>query len=177
MLPLLFSQASTTHHPLFFTLTPPLPPHTPRLKPCLLRRPGLSVRSISQNSNQSRRELQGCEPPRTVFPGGYKRPEIRVPCLVLQLDADDVLSGGEDDVLGVVNRAVSKWAGIVVLNGGEATGGRIYEAACKLKSVLRDRAYLLVAERVDIAAAANASGVVLSDQGLFFFFFFFFFVI
>lgn len=101
-----------------------------------------------------------------MFPGGYKRPEIRVPCLVLQLDADDVLSGGEDDALGVVDRAVSKWAGIVVLNGGEATGGRIYEAACKLKSVVRNRAYLLVAERVDIAAAANASGVVLSDQGL-----------
>jgi thiamine monophosphate synthase len=34
-----------------------------------------------------------------------------------------------------------------------------------VKSVVRDRAYLLIRERVDIAAAVNARGVVLSDQG------------
>lgn len=54
----------------------------------------------------------------------------------------------------------------MVLDGGVGTGGRLYEAACLLKSVIRDRAYFMVSERVDIAAAVNASGVVLSDQGL-----------
>lgn len=49
---------------------------------------------------------------------------------------------------------------------GDASGGRLYEAACILKSLVGERAYLLVAERVDIAAAASASGVLLSDQGL-----------
>lgn len=82
---------------------------------------------------------------------------------MLQLDPDDVLVG--DDALDLIDKAVSKWVGILVLNGREASGGRLYEAACKLKSVVRDRAYLLISERVDIAAAANASGVLLSDQG------------
>lgn len=71
-----------------------------------------------------------------------------------------------DDALDWVDKAVSKWVGIVVLNGGDGGSGKsLYEAACLLKSVVRDRAYLLIGERVDIAAAVNASGVVLSDQG------------
>lgn len=86
---------------------------------------------------------------------------------MLQLEPHDVLA--DDDALELIDKAVSKWVGIVVLNGGDASGGKVYEAACKLKSVVRNRAYLLVSERVDIAAAANASGVVLSDQGSFFF--------
>ncbi|CAI0448911.1 unnamed protein product [Linum tenue] len=102
--------------------------------------------------------------PRTLFPGGYKRPEIKVPNIVLQLRPEEVLSGG-DDALDLIDRAVSRWVGIVVLDG-EGSGKALYEAACLLKSVVRDRAYLLIAERVDIASAVNASGVVVSDQGL-----------
>lgn len=89
---------------------------------------------------------------------------------MLQLEPNDVLADG-DDALQLIDKAVSKWVRIVVLDGGEASGGKLYEAACKLKSVVGDRAYLLVSERVDIAAAANASGVLLSDQGWFFSFF------
>ncbi|CAM8925630.1 unnamed protein product [Rhodiola kirilowii] len=85
----------------------------------------------------------GQKKPRTLFPGGYKRPEIKV------------------------DLAVSKWVGIVVLNGGEGSGGgKLYEAAVLLKSVVRDRAALMILDRVDIATAVNANGVVLSDQGL-----------
>lgn len=54
----------------------------------------------------------------------------------------------------------------MILTSNEQSGGKLYEAACLLKSLIRDRAYLLVAERVDIAAAAVTSGVLLSDQGL-----------
>lgn len=74
------------------------------------------------------------------------------------------MSGG--DALDLIDKVVSKWVGIVVLNGGDGTGKTLYEAACLLKSVVRDRAYLLIGERVDIAAAVNANGVVLSDQGV-----------
>ncbi|KAH6793946.1 FZO-like protein [Perilla frutescens var. hirtella] len=109
--------------------------------------------SISQNQ------------PRSLFPGGYKRPEIRVPNLVLRLSSDDVLRD-DKEVLDLIDDAVSDRVGIVVLTGGEGSGKRLYEAACLLKSVIRDRAYLLIDERVDIAAAVNANGVVLSDQGL-----------
>lgn len=88
-----------------------------------------------------------------------------MPTLVLQLNCDVVLM--REDALDAVDVAVSKWVGIVVLDAaGEESGGRLYEAACMLKSVIRDRAYLLIAERVDIAAAVGASGVVLSDKGL-----------
>lgn len=68
-------------------------------------------------------------------------------------------------MLDLIDEAVAKFVGIIVLNGGEASGKSVYEAACLLKSVVKDRAYFLIAERVDIAAAVDASGVVLSDQG------------
>lgn len=42
----------------------------------------------------------------------------------------------------------------------------LYEAAVKLKEVLRGRAALLLTDRADIATAVAAEGVVLSDQGL-----------
>ncbi|KAK6940817.1 hypothetical protein RJ641_030348, partial [Dillenia turbinata] len=76
----------------------------------------------------------------------------------------EVLLG--NSVVDAIDQAVSKYVGIVILNGGDGSGGKLYEAACLLKSVIRDRAYLMISERVDIAAAVNASGVVLSDQGL-----------
>lgn len=86
-----------------------------------------------------------------------------MPTIVLQLNSDDVLRS--EDALDAVDLAVSKWAGIVVLDAGEGSGGLLYEAARALKSVIGERAYLLIAERVDVAAAVGASGVVLSDQG------------
>ncbi|QCE06434.1 thiamine-phosphate pyrophosphorylase [Vigna unguiculata] len=103
--------------------------------------------------------------PRTLFPGGYKRPELKVPTIILQLDSDEVLAA-DNNAFALIDKAVSKWVGIVLLSSNEASGGKLYQAACSLKSLLQDRAYLLVAERVDIAAAAAASGVLLSDQGL-----------
>lgn len=85
---------------------------------------------------------------------------------MLQLDPNDVLDDEGKVVLDVVDQAVSGLVGVVVLNCGDGSGRILYDAACLLKSVIRDRAYLLIAERVDIAAAVNASGVVVSDQGL-----------
>ncbi|XP_010522727.1 PREDICTED: probable transmembrane GTPase FZO-like, chloroplastic isoform X2 [Tarenaya hassleriana] len=121
----------------------------------------LSIRNISYDSADQDLPSR----PRTVYPGGYKRPEIPVPGLLLKLDADELLSGSRDEALALVGRALAKSIEIVVLDGG-ATGGRLYEAACLLKSVVKGRAYLLISERVDIATAVGASGVVLSDQGL-----------
>ncbi|ONH93596.1 hypothetical protein PRUPE_8G241300 [Prunus persica] len=168
MVSLLSFHTSATQ-PLLLTpsSTPFLHTHLSRIKSQPSRRTRFLISSISQNSNQftnQNPQTPPKKPPRTQFPGGFKRPEIKVPNIVLQLDPDDVLVG--DDALDLIDKAVSKWVGILVLNGREASGGRLYEAACKLKSVVRDRAYLLISERVDIAAAANASGVLLSDQGL-----------
>ncbi|XP_065861158.1 probable transmembrane GTPase FZO-like, chloroplastic [Euphorbia lathyris] len=123
------------------------------------------VQSLSSNPfPQSINRNSPIQPPRTLFPGGYKRPEIKVPNIVLQLDPDEVLSGA--DALNFIDEAISKWVGIVVLNGGDGTGKTLYDAASLLKSLVKDRAHFLIGERVDIAAAVNATGVVLSDQGL-----------
>ncbi|RZC55419.1 hypothetical protein C5167_014276 [Papaver somniferum] len=129
------------------------------------QRSKLSINSIGKNAFQSNQQ----QPPRTLFPGGFKRPEIKIPTLILQLSTEDVLrKGEEEEVLNLIDIAVSKLVGIVILDDseGNGNGGRFYEAARLLKSVIRDRAFLLIAERVDIASAVGASGVVLSDQGL-----------
>lgn len=140
----------------------PRSPHLP------LRR---SSRHISNIFNASRNFNQRLSPqaqaqaqPRTLFPGGYKRPELKIPTLILQLNPDEILTRG-DTALNLIDKAVSKSVGIVILASNEQTGGKLYEAACMLKSLVRDRAYLLIAERVDIAAAAATSGVLLSDKG------------
>lgn len=86
---------------------------------------------------------------------------------MLFLSSEEVLEKDKTrDVLDLLDKAVANSVvGIVVLRGGGASGGKLYEAACLLKSVIKERAYLLIDERVDIAAAVSASGVLLSDQG------------
>uniref|UniRef100_A0A0E0DR34 G domain-containing protein n=1 Tax=Oryza meridionalis TaxID=40149 RepID=A0A0E0DR34_9ORYZ len=129
-----------------------LPRHRHRLR---LRDVGAAAAAGSGGAASSR------EPPRTLFPGGFKRPEIRVPALVLRVGADEALASGD-----AVVAAVARGVGIVVLEAGEEGGGRVYEAALSLKASVGDRAYLLVAERVDVASAVGASGVVLADDGI-----------
>ncbi|XWS31587.1 hypothetical protein CRYUN_Cryun23aG0089000 [Craigia yunnanensis] len=170
MIPVLSLQSpASTSTPLFlFTRSPPF---SSRFTKSPLRRFILPTKSCLSNDtfNPTSQQLgpqgpQNQQPHRTLFPGGYKRPEIKVPNFVLQLDPEEVLA--DDNALDLIDKAVSKWVGLVVLNGGKASGGRVYEAARSLTTVVKDRAYFLITERVDIAAAVGASGVVLSDQGL-----------
>uniref|UniRef100_A0A452Z0Z1 Uncharacterized protein n=1 Tax=Aegilops tauschii subsp. strangulata TaxID=200361 RepID=A0A452Z0Z1_AEGTS len=147
----------------------------------LLRRPAAAIRGLPLHSLllSRRRPRHRCavdassaaaasggggaakEPPRTLFPGGFKRPEIQVPALVLRVGVDEALGSGDS-----VAAAVARGVGIVVLEAGEEGGGRAYEAARALKAAVGDRAYLLIAERVDVASAVGASGVVLADDGI-----------
>ncbi|ONK64818.1 uncharacterized protein A4U43_C07F30280 [Asparagus officinalis] len=104
----------------------------------------------------------------TLFPGGFKWPEIKVPTVVLKLSSEEILSRDQDSVAEAVSFAVSKGVGVVVLEsdkGDDESGCLLYEVACVLKSVVGDRAYLLIRERVDITATVGACGVILSDQG------------
>lgn len=83
-----------------------------------------------------------------------------MPALVLRVGTEEALRCGDE-----VADAVSRGVGIVVLEAGEEGGGRSYEAARALRATVGDRAYLLIAERVDVASAVGASGVVLADDG------------
>ncbi|KAL1329623.1 hypothetical protein HN51_046798 [Arachis hypogaea] len=153
--PYSFSSYSSSHFtPRFLTL-----PRTHHTSSC-----SISNNAPDQSTNPQKQLLRSQQQPRTLFPGGYKRPELKVPTLVLQLRTDEVF---DSNALDLVDKAVSKFVGVVVLSAaGDDSGGRLYEAACVLKNLLRERAYLLVSERVDIAAAAGATGVLLSDKGL-----------
>ncbi|KAM7521587.1 hypothetical protein LguiA_011489 [Lonicera macranthoides] len=157
----------TTVNPLFFN-----PPHhhyhhhhRPQSQLQFKTRPRRTSFPINSADGNTFSRPNSINQPRTLFPGGYKRPEIKVPTLVLQVNPEQVLLE-DKSALDFIDDAVSKTVGIVLLSGGEGSGGKLYEAACLLKSVIKDRAYLMVADRVDIAAAVGASGVVLSDQGL-----------
>lgn len=161
------------HHPLILINSkhrfPPrfnLRPH-PRSFPLPLISHSINPHAASFISNSLDQPPQQ-KPPRTLFPGGFKRPSIKVPNLVLQLSSEEVLKD-KQTVIDVVDGAVANQVGIVVLTGGGGeSGGKLYEAALLLKSVIRERAYLIIDERVDIAAAVNASGALLSDQGHFY---------
>nr|GMD26873.1 probable transmembrane GTPase FZO-like, chloroplastic isoform X1 [Ipomoea batatas] len=163
----LLSQCCSVHSPSHCLFASPTPTHysPPHYKP-RLRCANISVRAARTNVSLvfNNEEQQPKQQPRTLFPGGFKRPEIKVPNLVLHLSTQEVFDNR--NVLDEIDQAVSGRVGIVLLSGGGVSGGKLYEAACLLKSVIRERAYLLIDERVDIAAAVNASGVLLSDQGL-----------
>ncbi|BDA44834.1 probable transmembrane GTPase FZO-like, chloroplastic [Coccomyxa sp. Obi] len=66
-----------------------------------------------------------------------------------------------------ISDAIGAGATGVLLEDDEGTGGaQLYEAAVVMKDVLRGRAALLIQDRTDIVAAAEADGVVLSSQGV-----------
>lgn len=164
----LISQWQCVTSPFVISATsPPFPRRCVRLSssssftPARHRRlSSLSIRNVSHESADQTSSSR----PRTLYPGGYKRPELAVPGLLLRLDADEVMSGNREETLDLIDRALAKSVQIVVIDGG-ATAGRLYEAACLLKSLVKGRAYLLIAERVDIATAVGASGVALADEG------------
>ena len=96
-----------------------------------------------------------------------------LPCC-MQVDARDVLD--DPATLLAVGEAVSAGATAVVLREGGSSGSRtgggggggatqLYEAACALREALRGRAALLLVDRTDVAMAAEADGVLLTDLG------------
>ncbi|KAM1207712.1 hypothetical protein FF1_008260 [Malus domestica] len=113
MVPLVSLHTSTTQ-PLVIppTSTPYLQPHLSRTKahPDPPRRTQFFISSISQNPHQFTSQNPHppqAQPPRTQFPGGFKRPEVRVPNIVLQLDPDDVLAG--EDALALADSDEVGW--------------------------------------------------------------------
>lgn len=93
---------------------------------------------------------------------------MRLPGLVLRVRLEELLSEEKNTLTEEINAAVTGGVTMIILEaGGDGGSGsaKLYDAGCMLKTLLRGRAELLIAERVDIAAASGADGVLLSDEG------------
>ena len=106
-----------------------------------------------------------------LYPAGKRQARLRLPALILQVDADSLLDSPA--VVEELGAAVSGGATAVVLSEATAEAGpggssaaRLYEAALKLKELLRGRSALVIRDRTDIADAVGADGVLLSPTGL-----------
>lgn len=121
----------------------------------------------SNSTHQQRRQRTTCQAQAdstlSLFPAGQRQARVRLPAVMLQLDASDVVDGA--DVLGRLEAAVAAGATAVVLQDSAAGAAALYEASLKVQGLLRGRAPLLLLDRTDIAAAVNADGVLLSAQG------------
>ncbi|MCO5554278.1 hypothetical protein L7F22_007806 [Adiantum nelumboides] len=127
----------------------------------------------SQDLGTSKPETDKESALKGIFPGGLHRAEVRLPGLIMMVKVSDVLGPLAKDSLDKLDLAVAAGFTMVVLEAGSAadgddssSGARLYEGARLLKAALRGRAELLIADRVDITAAAGASGVLLYDDGL-----------
>jgi thiamine monophosphate synthase len=105
-----------------------------------------------------------------LFPAGKRQARVQLPALMLTVTPEDVLgSGKQGGSLEDIGAAVAAGATAVVLaagGGGAGGGGELYEAAVRLKDLLRGRAALLVSDRTDIVDAAGADGALLTAAGL-----------
>lgn len=89
---------------------------------------------------------------------------MELPALMLTVAAKDIADGATGEVAEQVSRAVGAGATAVILQASQDSGS-LYEAAVKLKELLRGRAALLLVDRTDIVQAAEADGVLLTDNG------------
>jgi thiamine monophosphate synthase len=88
-----------------------------------------------------------------------------LPALLITLQAGSLLEPAQAEQLAeAINDAITAGATAVLLAGSD-NAAVLYEAAVKVKELLRERAALLLLDRLDIAAAVGAEGVVLSQTG------------
>lgn len=108
----------------------------------------------------------GSPPPaagKGLFPAGKRQARVTIPALFLTASAEEL--AGSPAALEELGAAVAGGATAVVLYEGAAGGAsQLYEAALQVRELLRGRAALLIADRTDIAPAAEADGALLSPQ-------------
>ena len=120
--------------------------------------PAAAAAASSSSSSYSDSENNN----RSLFPAGKKQARVQLPALFLSVQSSDVATS-----LEAINGAVTGGATAIMLVESPGAGAaQLYEATIAVKDILRGRAALLIADRVDIANAAGADGVVLSSSGL-----------
>ena len=88
---------------------------------------------------------------------------LELPCLCLVADTSVV---SPDRLAQRVFAAVQGGVGLVQLRAKELPGGQLLSLTSELKEAIGGRAALIVNERVDVAAAADADGVQLGEEAL-----------
>ena len=94
-----------------------------------------------------------------------KRSRVRIPGFVFAVAPADA---ADESTAAAIEAAVAAGTTAVILSdpSGDATTRELFDAALSLKETLRGRAALLVADRADIAASAEADGVLVGDDGV-----------
>lgn len=87
----------------------------------------------------------------------------RNPMLILVTDRHRVAG---DDLAPAVDRAVAGGVRLVILREKDLPASDLFLLACRLRSITRGRALLVVNDRVDVALATEADGVHLGETGL-----------
>ena len=136
--------------------------------PRLARRGTALVTTARQSSQEAGSGASGGV---GLFPAGKRQARVQLPALMLAVTAADVLDPAQaGGALEALSAAVAGGATAVVLaqgaDGGGSGGAELYEAAVRLKELLRGRAVLLIADRTDIVDAAGADGALLTGAGL-----------
>jgi thiamine-phosphate pyrophosphorylase len=90
-------------------------------------------------------------------------PEMPIPCLAL---VTDHALFEPDSLASQVQSAVAGGVDLVQLRHKVAPAGELLALARQLRDVTRDKALLLVNDRVDVALACGADGVQLGEDGL-----------
>lgn len=99
-----------------------------------------------------------------IFPSGKKQPQLEIPALVLSVGAQEVLD--DPEVLKDISNGVAGGVTAILLREENVNSAELYEAALQLQSKLRERASLFIMGRSDIAEAVEATGVLLTNEGV-----------
>ena len=102
----------------------------------------------------------------TVYPAGRKQAIFPTPACVIKVDSNEVLDQQPEFEEMLADALAGGATGVLLSDTPASTGASLYEAASMLKELLRGRATLLVADRIDIVDAADADGVLLTSKGV-----------
>lgn len=98
-----------------------------------------------------------------IFPAGKKQAKVKIPALHLNLTTDAILSS---DVADSVDCHLGAGTTAIVVRDPSAGGADLFNAAAKVKEIVRGRVPVLLEDRTDIVSAAQVDGVVLTERGV-----------
>lgn len=100
----------------------------------------------------------------SILPAGQKQARVTIPGILAVITPSAALDAASVAQLDAAIQAGV--TGVVLRDTDDGDAAKLYDAALALKEAVRGRVPLLVVDRTDVAAAAEANGVILSDKGM-----------